>query len=416
MGMSARFATQPDVRARGAWYRARARDALKEVLEQVSVETLQACILVGNNCMGDCDMDGESLYLVLASRIAQLLELGRPNASDDGVTSETKRRIYWTCFIIDTWVSGGSNVSRCFGTSRSYQRRLPMNEAVFAALRSGEPDVPDTAWSPGLWAHMVKLVEIYAKVQDLHRQMVYSDQWDEHAMDESVGRLEAELISFDASLDSELSFSKENLVLFIRRDLGGLFIAFHLGYHHYYTLVFYQYLDQRRPRTANGERYARECKRHASIICDVLKASRETPGAKALYNIVGHVTIVSSSVLLHTYLFGDPWELDNSRRGLESNLASLIELRSYWSSIELMINRLVVFQRNCINSMGKNTYRFDKWMVKFLTAHALAMEEKIDFENTDYGPQDQIPGYAQLERGRVTQSLTNRIQRTTRSQ
>lgn len=57
------FAIQPDVRARGPWYRTRARDALKEVLEQVSVETLQACILVGNNCMGDCDMDGESLYL-----------------------------------------------------------------------------------------------------------------------------------------------------------------------------------------------------------------------------------------------------------------------------------------------------------------------------------------------------------------
>lgn len=365
---------------------------------------------------------------VLASRIAQLLELGRPNARDDGVTSETKRRIYWTCFIIDTWVSGGSNVSRCFGTSRSNQRRLPMDEAVFAALRSGEPDVPDTAWSPGLWAHMVKLVEIYAKVQELHRQIVYTDQWDEHAMDESVGRLEAELISFDASLDLELSFSKENLALFIHRGLGGLFIAFHLGYHHYYTLVFYQYLDQRRPRTVNGARYARECKRHASIICDVLKASREIPGAKALYNIVGHVTIVSSSVLLHTYLFGDPWELDDSRRGLESNLASLIELRGYWSSVELMvrsfvsslcltlpnsahqINRLVVFQRNCIDSMGKNTYRFDKWMVKFLTAHALAMEEKIDFDNTDYGPQDQIPGYAQLERGRVTQSLTNKIQ------
>lgn len=60
--------------------------------------------------------------------------------------------------------------------------------------------------------------------------------------------------------------------------------------------------------------------------------------------------------------------------------------------------------------MGKNTYRFDKWMVKFLTAHALAMEEKIDFDNTDYGPEDQIPGYAQLERGRITQTLTNRIQ------
>lgn len=57
------FSTQPDVRARGAWYRTRGRDALKQILEQICVETLQACILVGNNCMGDGDTDAESLYL-----------------------------------------------------------------------------------------------------------------------------------------------------------------------------------------------------------------------------------------------------------------------------------------------------------------------------------------------------------------
>lgn len=216
-----------------------------------------------------------------------------------------------------------------------------MDEAVFAAMRSGEPDLPDEAWTPGLWAHMVKLVDIYAKIQELHMQLVYTDQWDEHAMDESVGRLEAELISFDTSLGAELTFSTENLALFVGRGLGSVFVAFHLGYHHYYTLVFYQYLDQRRPQTKNGKRYARECKRHASIICDVLKASRETSGAKALYNIVGHVAIVSSSVLLHTYLFGESYDLDDSRRRLESNLVSLTELRGYWSSVELMVRPFV---------------------------------------------------------------------------
>lgn len=222
-----------------------------------------------------------------------------------------------------------------------------MDEAVFAAMKSGEPDLPDEAWTPGLWAHMVKLVDIYAKIQELHRHLVYTDQWDEPAMDESVGRLEADLISFDTSLGPELSFSEENLALFVGRGLGSAFVAFHLGYHHYYTLVFYQYLDQRRPHTKNGKRYARECKRHASIICDVLKASRETPGAKALYNIVGHVTIVSSSVLLHTYLFGESYDLDDSRRRLESNLVSLTELRSYWPSVELMVCP-VVSKMRCI--------------------------------------------------------------------
>ncbi|KAF3004785.1 hypothetical protein E8E13_002463 [Curvularia kusanoi] len=211
-----------------------------------------------------------------------------------------------------------------------------MDEAVFAAMRSGEPDLPDEAWTPGLWAHMVKLVDIYAKIQELHMHLVHTDQWDEQAVDESVGRLEAELTSFDASLGPELSFSEENLARFVHRDQGSAFVAFHLGYHHYYTLVFYQYLDQRRPLTKNSKRY--------------------------------------------------------------------------WPSVELMINRLVVFQRNCISSMGKNTHRFDKWMVKFLTAHALAMEEKTDFDNTDHGPRVNISGYAQLERGRITNSLMDSIQ------
>lgn len=73
------------------------------------------------------------------------------------------------------------------------------------------------------------------------------------------------------------------------------------------------------------------------------------------------------------------------------------------------INRLVVFQKNCIRSLGRNTHRFDKWMVKFLIAHALALEDKVD----DLGPGSnttQTPGYAHLERSRITESMIMDIQ------
>ena len=43
-------------------YRAKAKVALKDDLEHVCIENVQACILVGNNCMGDCQADAESLY------------------------------------------------------------------------------------------------------------------------------------------------------------------------------------------------------------------------------------------------------------------------------------------------------------------------------------------------------------------
>ncbi|KAH6871491.1 hypothetical protein B0T10DRAFT_523010 [Thelonectria olida] len=408
MGMSARFATQADIRSRGPIYCAKGKAALMDNLENVCIENIQACILVGNNCFGNCDADAESLYFALASRMAQILNVGACNEADDGVTRERKRRIFWTCFIIDTWASGGSNLSRQFGW-QAKQPRVPMDESVFSMMKPGDPDVTDSEWRPGLWGHMVRLVEIYDQIQLLHKQLAETTEWDEALMDESVRLLEAELDAFQQNLGQALTFSLENLAVFVNRRLGSVFIAFHLGYHHYYTLLFYQYLDKRRPSTRNGKKYADRCKDHAAIICDVLKASREVPGAEALYNIVGHVTIVSSSVLLHTYLFGEPHELEDAKNRLESNLESLRQLRSYWPSVELMINRLVVFQKNCIGSLSRNTHRFDKWMVRFLIAHALALEDKV---NDAWSDSDitQTPGNDHLERSRITQAMIINIQ------
>jgi hypothetical protein len=57
-----RFATQPDIVARGSTYRAQASVALKDDLENICIENVQACILVGNNFFGEGNADAESLY------------------------------------------------------------------------------------------------------------------------------------------------------------------------------------------------------------------------------------------------------------------------------------------------------------------------------------------------------------------
>ncbi|KAH8657800.1 hypothetical protein BX600DRAFT_514350 [Xylariales sp. PMI_506] len=410
MGLSARFAAQPDVRSRGAAYAAKAKAGLKDDLEHICIENIQACILVGNTCRGDDDADAESLYFALANRMAQILKLGQCDERDDGVTRELKRRIWWSCFITDTWASGGSNLSPQFKWQES-RPRVPMDEAVFNEMKPGGPDIPDSEWRPGLWGHMVRLVQIYMQIQDLHRYLAETAEWNEDMMDDAVRDLDAELSAFDRSLEPRMHFSQENLAAYVECGLGSVFIAFHLGYHHYYVLLFYLYLDQRRPSTRNGRAYSDRCKTHATIVCDVLKASRETPGAEALYNIVGHVTIVSSSVLLHTYLFGETHEIADSRRGLESNFESLVQLRRYWPSVEQMINRLVIFQKSCMKSLGENTYRFDKWMVKFLIAHALAMEDKeenMSNPSPEYST-DEMAGTTHFERNRIAQGMIRDI-------
>jgi hypothetical protein len=266
--------------------------------------------------------------------MAQILNLGVATDTDDGVTKETKLRLWWTCFIIDTWASGGSNLSRQFNL-QAKRPRVPMDETAFFEMKPGGPDVAE--WKPGLWGYMVKLVEIYAEIQDLNKYLAETAEWDEDSIEDAVQGLAVELDTFEENLRPEIRYSASNLALHVSRGLGRTFIAFHLGYHHYCTLLFYQYLDQYRPPTRNGKAYANRCKLHATIFCDILRASREQGGAEALYNIVGHITVVSSSVLLHTYLFGDAEELPDIRRRLESNLESLVQLRNYWSSVELMV-------------------------------------------------------------------------------
>jgi hypothetical protein len=268
--------------------------------------------------------------------MTQILKLGVCNDADDGVTREVKRRIFWTCFIIDTWASGGSNLSRQFKWQAALPR-APMDEYVFFHMKAGDLDIPDSQCKPGLWGYMVNLVDIYTEIQNFHQDLAETVEWDESLIDESVQQLENKLIAFEEAIGPTLAFSRENLVRFVDHGLGRVFVAFHLGYHHYYTLLFYHYLDRRRPQTRNSKKYSDSCKAHAIIVCEVLKASREVPGAEAVYNIVGHVTIVSSSVLLHTFMFGEPHELEDSKARLESNLESLVQLRRYWPSVERMV-------------------------------------------------------------------------------
>ncbi|GLI81665.1 hypothetical protein PoHVEF18_010052 [Penicillium ochrochloron] len=67
-----------------------------------------------------------------------------------------------------------------------------------------------------------------------------------------------------------------------------------------------------------------------------LARGRQQPGCEAVYPTVGHMAIVSSSVLLHNLLFGEENELPPSRHCLEANFEALLELEEYWPVVKTM--------------------------------------------------------------------------------
>jgi hypothetical protein len=49
------------------------------------------------------------------------------------------------------------------------------------------------------------------------------------------------------------------------------------------------------------------------------------------------MTAVSSSVLVHNLLFGDPEDLQTVRQELKTNFEALIELQNFWPATEAMV-------------------------------------------------------------------------------
>ena len=270
--------------------------------------------------------------------MARILKLDVNDTADVLVVQEVKKRTWWTLIMADNWCSNGMGLQRQL-SSRQPGLDLPIDEGIFQSLCGSEipNSLPKTKL--GLWAHNMTLVAILGPIHDLNWKLVdgkLAESDSDQLVNDITGRLDAWL----ASLPEEMRLTDENLDSYARRGSGGTFVALHLGYHHYATLLYFQYLDVRRSRTTAKELYHTRCKSHASNYSRLLAQSRSKANCEAVYATVGHMTVVSSSVLLHMLLFGREEELEEARQNLTSNFAALIELRQLWPSLERVVCRI----------------------------------------------------------------------------
>ncbi|OJD38883.1 uncharacterized protein BKCO1_3000229 [Diplodia corticola] len=370
-GISALFHENPAIRAQGTAFAQEAKRLLKEDVENICIANVQACILVANVCGANNEATSEALFFGIAIRMAQILSLPQSSAAETAIDQEVKRRVYWTLYMVDRWNSAGLGLNRQLPDALKYP--MPVHELQFH-----QPHFCYRADAkPGLWAYFINLASIFGEIQDLHSRHVSGELEDSH-FEEQAQALAARLEQFAEGLPTELRLNVDNLRWHADRGIGRTFVALHLGFHHYSTLIHFQYLDIQLPRSPTQRLFASRCKHHANTYSDLLKLSTEMPNCDAVYNIVGHMTVVSSSVLLHILFFGDEEELAMTRQRLEQNFQLLIKLRGYWPSVHGMMDRLFTFQKACMWTADPNTHKIDKWMLKFLLQHALPIEDKVD--------------------------------------
>lgn len=254
---------------------------------------------------------------------------------------------------------------------------LPMDEVVFQGLRH-DIEFDNDARTGGLWKDKITLVEIFGPIQDLNISLLSSNH-ETVLIDQQLERLEARLNQWLEQLPRNRRMNNENLDLHRTAGEGGTFVALHLGYHHYSTLLYFQYLDASPSQTVNRHDLAQKCRSHALQFSQLLHQARSTNDCHVVYLTVAHMTMVSSSVLLHMLLFGDEAEIEIARVHLVYNFEALVELGRYWPHVGHIIERLLTFQNACLRS--GHTHRIDKWMVRFLLEHALPFAEKVTEED-----------------------------------
>ena len=292
---------------------ASARKLVRDGVEHACVENIQACILAGNICLADCQPDSESIFfgssspitptlltnslIAVANRMAEILKLSRPDPADGPITVEIKRRVWWSLFMIDRWASAGLGLARQIHVDDNAPP-LPMEEVQFRLLSSVQGSDTVKVWNPGIWSHMIALVKIFGDIQDFNKMLVEAVDWEEDYIETQVLHFAELLTAFERELPPAMSVSPENLDFQASRGVGRAFVALHLGYHHYATLLYYQYLDQRRPSTSTKRIFTERCKYHAIAFCELICMAAKQGAVEALHNVVGHSECLPSSASL----------------------------------------------------------------------------------------------------------------------
>lgn len=212
---------------------------------------------------------------------------------------------------------------------------LPMDETMFESLAPDETKL-NSPWQPGIWAHKISLARLFGPIQDLNHRSVYGNVTAEE-LESSVASLSRLLEDWESMIPHDVIMNAENLERHIQAGHGGAFVALHLGYHHYATLLYFRFLEPAASSSPFAALYRTKCKFHASSYSELVKLARHKENCEVIYPTVGHMAVVSSSVLLHTLLFSEDENLQGARDALNANFEAILELRRYWPNTGPMV-------------------------------------------------------------------------------
>ncbi|KAM0327931.1 hypothetical protein ACHAQA_005330 [Verticillium albo-atrum] len=393
--LSARYSTHAVFAGITPWDRGRPyRDETKRLLdlEDTSLTSIQACMLLAANASVEGDPNTESVYHAIAFRMAILLDLpARPTESM--LEQEINRRVWWSLVTTETWTSAAHSLPRLVKPRDTVP--LPIDERQFLSLSynvpvtpidsdlSAEAGSPSGDTSQSLLAQMIRLnILLYDII--LFNARVVAAQAEEGVDETTTHRLAHALDDWAGNLSPQLQYSDESVAFWVGEGLGAMFITAHINYNHAGQLLFYQHLHSAQDldqgsalAPSNAARnFARRCKQHATNLCDLIHHARQRSETEVLYPLAGHILCLASTVQIHTLLFGfDEDEIQAAKIRLERNFEMISSMNNYWPMNHKSIGRLQLFHNTCLRSKD-DSFRLDAWMLRFLLGFTQDIEDR----------------------------------------
>ncbi|KEF59304.1 uncharacterized protein A1O9_04148 [Exophiala aquamarina CBS 119918] len=368
-----KFSGNPDLRSQGSFFATESRRLLQADISNICLENIQACILIAMLSVGHGDSASEALFIRIATAMAEIMNVNSPALEGSIIDREIRRRVWCSLYMTDMWCISGQGLHSQM-KDVEVKVELPMNDSTFSSLKPDQVSVIDPP-EHGIWAHMMTLVPLFRPIYDINRRIANGEVHNVN-LDQEVEQLARDLLNWKNMLPFDAQMNQTNLLQQQRNGLGGLLISIHLAYHHFSILLYFRYLEAQQETSSTDRIYTARCKTHASSFSSLLRQARQLKSCDVVYPNISHMVTVSSSVLLHTLLFGELDELATVRQELNSNFEALIDLTQYWPSTSAMIERLVVFQDMCLLSTEPGTHKLDGWMLRFLIEHSLDFEAK----------------------------------------
>ncbi|KAL1610575.1 hypothetical protein SLS60_002245 [Paraconiothyrium brasiliense] len=375
-------------------FAAHARQILQSDLETPSISRVQALLMLTGHDWGAGNGRRAWIYLGMAIRLIEVMDIthepkgpkNRKPTREEFVEAEVRRRTAWTCFLMDSLLSGGRGRKRSLAAS-DMAIQLPceredfvFGEPVCTQRLDGSTHMPPLSLSIGelgIIAYSLRAANIWGKVarwacsEELKTQLPWS-------VTSHFQQLIYELENWKSSLPPRLQYELFSLHSHNAMDQGQAYCYMHCIYFMSYMFLHRAYLPVLGPQnipeealheySEHSDRWKmwqkssrRDLFNEASMVLDMLEEMRNFGVffLRGLVPWIGFTIYTAVGVMLYSYNFpsgeDDPRVTEKARERVIRGCTFLKEMKNQWPMSDTWfetIKRMQAYYRTVLGQGG----------------------------------------------------------------